>query len=142
MTRREHQVVEQLALGKTNKEIGAVLGLTEGTVKVYVRRVKQKDPEHNSRYSFVKFLVRDHERVMACRLNSWIRQWGELLPGLALAELQIIMADQVAKVLFDNSVATHDGLTSEPAQRRSTATVGPGGASRAGILEATESRTL
>jgi DNA-binding CsgD family transcriptional regulator len=105
-TRRERQIVEQLALGKRNKEIGFALGLSEGTVKVYLSRLKQKDPEHNNRYSLAKYLLRDHERVMAIRLNDWIAAWGVSLPEPALLAIQGIMADQVCKVLSGIERAT------------------------------------
>lgn len=99
LTKRERTVVAQLALGKTNKEIACALGLTEGTIKVYLSHLKAKDPEAFSRYNVVKHLVRDHERVMAIRLNKWIQQWSDGLPQDALSEIRGIMADQVAGVL-------------------------------------------
>jgi len=42
LTRREHQIVQVLAEGITNKEIGRRLGLTEGTVKVHLHRIYRK----------------------------------------------------------------------------------------------------
>lgn len=41
LTLREHDVVREARLGKSNKEIGYVLGLTEGTVKVYMHRISR-----------------------------------------------------------------------------------------------------
>ncbi len=42
LTRREQQIVQVLAEGITNKEIGRRLGLTEGTVKVHLHRIYRK----------------------------------------------------------------------------------------------------
>jgi two-component system nitrate/nitrite response regulator NarL len=42
LTKREHQIVQVLAEGITNKEIGRRLGLTEGTVKVHLHRIYRK----------------------------------------------------------------------------------------------------
>ncbi len=42
LTDQERRVVEQLATGKTNREIGAVLFLSEKTVKNYVSRILDK----------------------------------------------------------------------------------------------------
>jgi len=42
LTRRERQVASLVAQGLKNKEIATSLGLTEGTVKVYVSRLFQK----------------------------------------------------------------------------------------------------
>jgi two-component system, NarL family, response regulator len=42
LTAREHEVLELLRLGISNKEIGRQLGVTEGTVKAHVREVLAK----------------------------------------------------------------------------------------------------
>jgi DNA-binding NarL/FixJ family response regulator len=42
LTYREQQLVALLAKGMKNKEIGACLGLSEGTVKIYVSRLLEK----------------------------------------------------------------------------------------------------
>ena len=42
LTDQERKVLEQLAEGKTNREIGAVLFLSEKTVKNYVSRILDK----------------------------------------------------------------------------------------------------
>jgi DNA-binding NarL/FixJ family response regulator len=42
LTSRERQVLELIVAGKSNKEIGAALGLTEGTVKGYVNGMLDK----------------------------------------------------------------------------------------------------
>jgi DNA-binding CsgD family transcriptional regulator len=44
---RERDVVHLLSQGKANKEIGYVLGLTEGTVKEYLNRIFKKLSIHN-----------------------------------------------------------------------------------------------
>jgi DNA-binding NarL/FixJ family response regulator len=42
LTDQERKVLEQLATGKTNREIGVVLFLSEKTVKNYVSRILEK----------------------------------------------------------------------------------------------------
>jgi DNA-binding NarL/FixJ family response regulator len=42
LTNREVDIIKSLAAGKTNKEIGVSLRITEGTVKVHVRLVFKK----------------------------------------------------------------------------------------------------
>jgi DNA-binding NarL/FixJ family response regulator len=42
LTERELEVLNLLANGRTNKEIGTVLGCTEGTIKVHVLHILQK----------------------------------------------------------------------------------------------------
>lgn len=42
MTPREMAVLRELAVGKSNKEIGAALGVAEGTVKVHVAHLYEK----------------------------------------------------------------------------------------------------
>jgi two-component system NarL family response regulator len=42
LTRREHEVLLQMAQGKSNKQIGVALGLSEGTVKVYMTHILGK----------------------------------------------------------------------------------------------------
>lgn len=42
LTERETRILELLASGKTNKQIGALVFLAEGTVKNYVSRIMQK----------------------------------------------------------------------------------------------------
>ena len=42
LTNREVDIIKSLAAGKTNKEIGVSLRITEGTVKVHVRHVFKK----------------------------------------------------------------------------------------------------
>jgi DNA-binding NarL/FixJ family response regulator len=42
LTAREHEVLELLRVGISNKEIGRQLGVTEGTVKAHVREVLAK----------------------------------------------------------------------------------------------------
>jgi IS30 family transposase len=99
LTRREKQLVEQLAQGHSNKEIAFNLGLSTGTVKCYLSALKKKDPESANRYSAVKDLLRDHQRVQAIRLDRWIQQWGENLPEEARREVRAICAEQVAEIL-------------------------------------------
>lgn len=42
LTQRQIEVVQLLALGKTNKEIATALNLGEGTVKMHVWRIFRK----------------------------------------------------------------------------------------------------
>jgi len=42
LTRREIEVLRTIAIGKSNKEIGSVLGISEGTVKVHVTHILEK----------------------------------------------------------------------------------------------------
>lgn len=42
LTRRQHQVLFRMALGESNKEIGAALGITDSTVKWHVHDVAKK----------------------------------------------------------------------------------------------------
>jgi two-component system nitrate/nitrite response regulator NarP len=42
LTRREIEIVQQIALGKRNKEIGRDLDITEGTVKMHLHRIYEK----------------------------------------------------------------------------------------------------
>jgi LuxR family maltose regulon positive regulatory protein len=39
MSRRERDVLPHVILGKTNREIGDALGITEGTVKFYLKEL-------------------------------------------------------------------------------------------------------
>jgi DNA-binding NarL/FixJ family response regulator len=42
LTKREKAIIELIVLGKSNKEIGALLGITEGTAKVHVGHILKK----------------------------------------------------------------------------------------------------
>lgn len=42
LTPREIEVLEQVVLGKTNKDIAAVLNITENTVKIHLRNILEK----------------------------------------------------------------------------------------------------
>lgn len=42
LTSREMEVLELIVKGKTNKEIGAELGVTEGTVKIHINNILSK----------------------------------------------------------------------------------------------------
>jgi two-component system NarL family response regulator len=47
LTCREHEVLEQIVAGKTNSEIGAMLYISEGTVKSHVNRILEKLRVHD-----------------------------------------------------------------------------------------------
>ena len=42
LTRREYQILRRVAMGETNQEIAAALGLTRNTVKTYLQRTMEK----------------------------------------------------------------------------------------------------
>jgi len=47
LTRRQHEILELLVQGKSNRDIAAVLDLSENTVKVHVAGVFQKLGVHS-----------------------------------------------------------------------------------------------
>ena len=47
LTRREYEILRQVATGKTNPQIAAALGLTRNTVKTYLQRALEKLNAHN-----------------------------------------------------------------------------------------------
>jgi DNA-binding NarL/FixJ family response regulator len=47
LTRRQHEILEMLVQGKSNRDIAAVLGLSENTVKVHVGSIFQKLGVHS-----------------------------------------------------------------------------------------------
>ncbi|HLO11718.1 MAG TPA: response regulator transcription factor [Pseudoneobacillus sp.] len=59
LTPREIEVVELVMQGKSNKQIGSALFLTEGTVKNYISRILDK-LELNNRTELVLFLQNKH----------------------------------------------------------------------------------
>jgi DNA-binding NarL/FixJ family response regulator len=42
LTRRQEEILARVARGETNKEIARALGITEGAVKLHVRKVLRK----------------------------------------------------------------------------------------------------
>jgi two-component system NarL family response regulator len=42
LTRRELEILELMSKGPTNREIGSILGITEGTVKLHVKSILAK----------------------------------------------------------------------------------------------------
>jgi DNA-binding NarL/FixJ family response regulator len=52
LTRREQQVALLIVRGMSNKEVARELGLSDGTVKLYVHRIFQKTGVRN-RYSLI-----------------------------------------------------------------------------------------
>jgi DNA-binding NarL/FixJ family response regulator len=42
LTRREYDILRRVAMGETNPEIAAALGLTRNTVKTYLQRSLEK----------------------------------------------------------------------------------------------------
>jgi len=96
-TNRERQVIALIAQGKTNKEVAADMGLTEGTVKVYVRNLRSKFGF--TRYDLIKVMLRDEQRVRAVELNNWIQKWKEQLTPEAMLEIRGILAKTVPDIL-------------------------------------------
>ena len=47
LARREYEILRRVAMGETNPEIAAALGLTKNTVKTYLQRVMEKLGAHN-----------------------------------------------------------------------------------------------
>ena len=47
LTRREYEILRQVAMGKTNPEIAEALGLARNTVKTYLQRALEKLHAHN-----------------------------------------------------------------------------------------------
>ena len=99
LTPREKQIVDCLSRGLRNKEIANDLGLSIGTVRVYISRMQDKYGARYNRYSFVLLKARDYQRCRAIELNEWIERWRETLQPQALAEIQSIMCRQVAEFL-------------------------------------------
>ena len=60
LTRREVQVLNQLAAGKTNAQIGARLFISEGTVKSHLRHIMEKLGAANRTEAVARY--RDHTR--------------------------------------------------------------------------------
>ena len=58
LSRRERQVLQEIAAGRTNKEIAAHLGLRETTVKWYVARMLRATGAAN-RAALVEILHRE-----------------------------------------------------------------------------------
>lgn len=54
LTPREIEVLEQVATGATNKEIGQVLGISENTVKIHLRNILEKLDVQNRVQAAVK----------------------------------------------------------------------------------------
>lgn len=61
LTPREIEVVELIMQGKSNKQIGSVLFLTEGTVKNYISRILDK-LELNNRTELVLYLQKSRKQ--------------------------------------------------------------------------------
>ncbi|OAA27030.1 response regulator containing a CheY-like receiver domain and an HTH DNA-binding domain [Frankia sp. EI5c] len=57
ITRREYDILRQVAMGRTNPEIAEALGLTRNTVKTYLQRLLEKLGARNR----VEALLRAHE---------------------------------------------------------------------------------
>ncbi len=98
-TPRQKTLIDLLSLGLTNKEIAYRMGITPESVKTYLYNLRQKFPDLRSRYGVVRVALRDHERVVAIRLDEWIKAYGDALGPEALAGIRAILSDCVAEVL-------------------------------------------
>jgi DNA-binding NarL/FixJ family response regulator len=63
LTVRERDVLRELALGQSNKEIGRSLGIAEATVKIHVRHVFEKLGAHDRTQAVMKGLERGTIRL-------------------------------------------------------------------------------
>ena len=54
LSAREHEVLEWISEGKTDPEIGMILGLTEGTVSAHVFYIKKKFDVHTRAHAVAK----------------------------------------------------------------------------------------
>jgi DNA-binding NarL/FixJ family response regulator len=59
LTTREHQVVSLLVAGKSNREIGAALGIDAGTVKAHMGRIMRKTGVGN-RIELTMYILNQH----------------------------------------------------------------------------------
>ncbi|MGA9884581.1 MAG: response regulator transcription factor [Candidatus Acidiferrales bacterium] len=63
LTLRQIQILQTVTLGKTNKEVGATLGITEGTVKVQMNHIFRKLGASNRTEAITKALQRGLVRL-------------------------------------------------------------------------------
>lgn len=68
LTDREKQTLDCVGRGLTNKELATEMGITEGTAKAYVMRVRVKDPMHRNRYAMC-------QTRLAEQLDAWRVAW-------------------------------------------------------------------
>lgn len=100
MRRREGQIIALMSEGLANKEIAYRLGLTEGTIKAYSSMIFDRHPEmQHSRLGAVRIVARDHERLQAIKLDTWVKKYGDTLSAEALADIREIIASQVCALL-------------------------------------------
>jgi DNA-binding CsgD family transcriptional regulator len=99
LTKREREIIQLLCQGFLNKEIAYQLGITEGTVKVYMSKVYKKCPVfRNNHMSMFQFIWQDYAKKQGVRLEEWMRVYGEQLSDEAKYEFGEIRKDTV--VLF------------------------------------------
>jgi DNA-binding CsgD family transcriptional regulator len=97
-TLRELDLIHCLVYGpRSNAGIAAKLGLNESTVKFYLTKLYIKF--NLNRFTVSSYVYRDHQRVQACKLNTWIRTHESELAPTALEELKQILASQVLDYL-------------------------------------------
>lgn len=97
-TPRQAQIIEFLAQGLSNKEIGERLDLTEGTVKTYNYHLFRRLPELGGRYGAARYVARRQERQLAIRWNEWLQRHGQELNPDGLAGIKGIIAEQAGQI--------------------------------------------
>ena len=97
LTKRQQQIVNGVQRGLTNKQIAIELGLSHSMVKEYVCDATRRTGF--DRFNLIRFVLREHERQQAVRLNEWVKKWADRLPEQSAAEIKAILAQQIAEVL-------------------------------------------
>ncbi len=99
LTRRELELVGHVSQGMKYKAVAAAMGITENTVKVYMGRVRQKDPIAYSRFEMAKHPMREHARNQAYQWGEWLKRWQDQLPEDARGQFIRILCNQMADCL-------------------------------------------
>lgn len=97
LSNREKQLIELVARGLPNKQIAFDLGISEPTVKFYLREIYRK--VGGNRHQLIRLAVLDHERIQAIRLSQWLKTFGSELSESAYIELNQILAEQVSDIV-------------------------------------------
>lgn len=66
LSRRESEVLKWICMGKSNGEIGQILGISPWTVKVYVRKIMEKFGVSRREHAVAKALMRGHTNSVDC----------------------------------------------------------------------------
>ena len=81
LTRRQTQVLANIAKGKTNQQIAEALGITERTVKNYTRDIFQKLNVANRTQAAMLYTFSSQDRMLELkvffrRIAIWLRSDG------------------------------------------------------------------